>query len=244
VTGVLYNSNYLGGFCLYHGFRPLVDGRWEVYDPAVLTRIFEAPFKPDVWEWLVSSYGVGGAVLMHASPEAAALLPSLGRDPRWRLVYYDNAASFWLRVAAGQIPPPADISTFPASVGKGWRIEDFLATSAFFRLVGAPATALTCLEQGALLQEKRELVLEKIGQVQLDLGKTADSEQTFLRLLQVNGRNTAAMNELAFIAYGRGDLQRAASYLRRALQLKPGDPDIRANYERLVNDSRFTTGGK
>ena len=97
-TGQLYNPNPLGGFCLYHGFLPLTDGRWEVYDENVLEKIRVAPYDQGTWEWLVTTHNIRGVILRRGQfGEAAALYPRLKRDGMFQLVYYDNVCTFWLR---------------------------------------------------------------------------------------------------------------------------------------------------
>jgi tetratricopeptide (TPR) repeat protein len=234
VGGQIYNSNQLGGFCLYHGIRPLVDGRWEVYDPAELERVFAAPFDPQAWDRLVAAYDIGGALLHHDSPEARGLLPQLSRDPRWRLVWYDETASFWARLdRAGTKPPPAAATGATAALHPR-RIEEYLFLGTFFRLTGAPQTGLPFLERALALGERREAVLELLGQSQSDLGRLTEAEATFRTLLAENRRSVAALNELAFLAYARGDRDAALDLLRRALAIRPDDRDVRANYERIT----------
>jgi hypothetical protein len=97
-TGQVYNPNPLGGFCLYHGFLPLTDGRWEVYDQSVYERIRVAPADQAQWEWLVRTYNIKGVILRRGqSGETTALYPRLKKDNLFRLVYYDDVCSFWLR---------------------------------------------------------------------------------------------------------------------------------------------------
>ncbi|HEY6839392.1 MAG TPA: tetratricopeptide repeat protein, partial [Geobacteraceae bacterium] len=234
VRGQLYNGNYLGGFCLYHGIRPLVDGRWEVYDESTLKMVFAAPFDEVEWRRLIATYDVGGVLLLHDSPEARGLLPRLHGDPLWRLVYYDKAASFWMRTDRGSLPPAADVAALPAGAASPRRIEEYLALATFYRLTAVPQSSLRCLDATLALGEKRETVLEQLGRAQSDLGRSAEAEETFRTLLAEHKTNISALNELAFLAYGRGDLARAEAYLRRALAIRPQDADIRANYERIV----------
>jgi hypothetical protein len=96
-SGQVYNDVMLGGFCLYHGFLPLVDGRWEVYDGSVLKKIFDAPFDKDTWEWLVATYQINGVILQNGTAETLALIPKLLSEQKFRMVYADDFFSFWLR---------------------------------------------------------------------------------------------------------------------------------------------------
>lgn len=235
--GQVLNSNTLGGFYLYHGFPrriPLADGRWEVYDPHVLAWIRDAPRDHERWQRLVSTFDIRGILLQHASPEARALLPALPGDGGWRLVYFDNAASFWMRVDAPGLPPPAEGALPPGPA----RIDDCLMLDLFLRDVRAPELRLRNLERALSLGWRTEVLLERIGSVEIELGRTVDAERTFERLLRKRPHNVTALNELAFLAFGRGDLRRAESLLQRALDADPGNADIRANYARVLEALR------
>lgn len=96
-SGQLYNNDLFGGFCLYHGILPLVDGRWEVYDQEELSTILRAPFDPSAWESVVTRYGITGALLQNGVVETRTLAARFFADGSFKLVYQDTAASFWLR---------------------------------------------------------------------------------------------------------------------------------------------------
>ena len=231
-SGQIYNGNYLGGYCLYHGVRPLVDGRWETYDSTTLKEIMDAPSDPAAFERLVATYRISGILLLHESPEAYPLLPRLAADNRWQPVYLDPAVSFWTRTAGTARAP------LPLPATQPQRIEEYLLLATFYQLVGRHDLALPVLDRGVALGGKREMALEKKGRSLVELGRVPEAEGIYTRLLQENGKNVTALNEMAFLAFQRGDLKGAEGFLRRALQVKPDDPDVRANYERL-----FGAGG-
>lgn len=95
-TGVIYNSNRLGGFCLYNGFLPMIDGRWEVYDPNMLSILLEAPLNTYQWDALIAQYGILGVLLENGMPETKALVSRFVQDGSFRQVYGDSVASFWI----------------------------------------------------------------------------------------------------------------------------------------------------
>lgn len=96
-SGQIYNANYLGGYCLYYGFRPLIDSRWEVYDESILARINMAVANPQEWEWLVTTYNIKGILLPNWNTQYEEVYYRINFDPRWRLAYEDAAALFWVR---------------------------------------------------------------------------------------------------------------------------------------------------
>jgi hypothetical protein len=97
MKGHLYSGNYLGGFFLYHGIMPLVDGRWEVYDQRTLSRIIYAPLNDEDWNWLLQTYDIRSIALLHGAQETKAIIPRLIYDGSWQRVYEDSASSLWRR---------------------------------------------------------------------------------------------------------------------------------------------------
>lgn len=99
-SGQIYNNDLFGGYCLYHGILPLVDGRWEVYDQQELTTILRAPYDQAAWEWVLERYAIKGALLHNGAVETRALVMRFFADNSFQLVYQDNISSFWLRTAS------------------------------------------------------------------------------------------------------------------------------------------------
>lgn len=232
-TGQIYNANYLGGFLLYHGYLPLTDGRWELYDPKELDRIFAAPLDSGALNYLLTRYAVTGILMQHTAAEAAPLIPKLAADPSWRLVYLDHAASFWQRSNLRASLPAVPLDRPPAVIRSGARVEEYLMLATFYRLVGSWNAAETVARQGLALGGKRQELLSLLGSVQREAGRAGDSETTFRLLLKEFPRNAEALNELAFFAYARGDASSALRYLKQAAAVSPGNAGIRANIERI-----------
>lgn len=230
----VFNSNTIGGFYLFHGFPkrlPLTEGRWTAYDEATVTRILAAPSDPSSWQWVVRTYGIEALVLQHASPEASALLPRLPRDPLWRLVWYDHAASLWLRSDRWGHVPAAELARGIDLPAPG-RVDDGLILDLFYARTGALFPRIRNLERAVAFGYRREELLLRLGRLQME-ARLPEAERTFQLLAAESPRNAQALSELAFFAASRGDLAGASALLRRALELSPGDPDIRANYERV-----------
>jgi len=234
--GQILNSNTLGGFYLYHGYPqrlPLTDGRWETYDRPTLDAILQPAGNPDLWQRLISTYDIRGILLQHASPEARALLPTLPRDPQWRLVYYDYAASFWMRTDTAGLPPAINLSMNAALPPQPTRVDDCLILDLFLRQAGANELRLQNLERATSFGWQTERLLAAVGLLQMQLGRLQEAEQTFLLLSRKYPRNTTALNELAYLAYRRGDLAVAESLLGEALKITPDDANTIANIQRI-----------
>jgi hypothetical protein len=194
--GQVFNSNSLGGYYLYHRYPtgiPLTDGRWEIYDPAVLQMILESPGLPFFWSKVLETYDIRGILLQHVSPEATALLPHLSRDPRWRLVYLDYAASFWIPRDASAIAEAIDLSK-TVLLPEPSAIFDCMMLDSFLRGVQAGEARIANLRRALSFGRSEEFILEQIGLEQARLGRMGDADETFRTLRSRFPRNEIALS--------------------------------------------------
>lgn len=232
--GTIYNSGSLGGFALYHGYIPMIDGRWEVYDGKTLSWLLSVPFSDVEWQRMVSRYGVKGVLLQHMSPEAIAILPRISKDRSWRLAYVDLAASFWIYSENGTFPFEtyrAPKNTVPQ------RVESYLMLSDFYRLTGERNVARSIIQEAISRGHDKLNILESMGRLQVELGLMAEAEQTYKRIILKHNKNISSLNELAFLCYSRGDLNSAENYLNAALEIDSDDNNTKANY-RMILDAK------
>ncbi len=233
--GNVLNSNTLGGFYLYWGYPgrlPLTDGRWEVYEPRALEEVLRDSRRPGAWRRVVARYGIRGLLLAHTSPEAAAIVPEVARDRRWRLVYLDTAASFWVLTSAYPGVPEVDLGD-PGRLPRPRRPDDGLILGRFLALLGRPELEIENIRRTLALGGPRARLLGRLGSLELERGRLDAAERAFERLLALEPENVAALNELAFIAYREGRLERAQRLLERAVALRPEDRAMRENLERV-----------
>jgi hypothetical protein len=230
----VFNSNSLGGWYMEVGWperRPLTEGRWTAYDETEIERILSVPTDPVAFEALVRRYRIGGVLLAHTSPESRALVPRLIRDPAWRLVWLDAAASFWLPESAAGLPPRIDPESAPLPVVL--RPDDGLILEAFLADAGTVAPRTENLRRTAELGWRREELLERRAHLLLEAGRMEEAEGAFRELTERFPKNAGAWNERAFFAFRRGDAAGAEECLARSLSIDPGNSEVRANLERV-----------
>ncbi len=235
--GPLWNSNDLGGFVLFSSFPamlPLSDGRWEIYDPQEIEAILASPASPALWTRLAQHYGVKGVLLSHGSREATGLLPYLSHAPDWHLDYLDAAASFWVKDEAASHAPSASANLAASARGtKPARVADALHLDHYFELTGDLDGRIQNLKSALAFGERQPEILPLLAGLLLSRGELAASEAAWNQYLQLRPDDPAALNELAFFAYNRGDRARALHLLEKAVQLSPNDASARENLKRL-----------
>lgn len=95
-TPVLNEYNF-GGFLIFHGVRPFIDGRAELYGDKFLAEYAELvrPNRERIVQTL-EQRGIQWALLNAASPARTAMEAL----PGWRLLYADKIAAVYAHAAA------------------------------------------------------------------------------------------------------------------------------------------------
>ncbi len=95
---LVLNALHYGGYLLFHGARPLVDGRADqVYPEPLLRDAIEATRDEATFDRLDRRYRFG-ALFLDGRPEQRAAR-FLARRPEWALVHWDDRALVYLRTA-------------------------------------------------------------------------------------------------------------------------------------------------
>jgi len=107
----VFNDDLLGGLVLWrHPTQPVfVDGRMQVYPPAIFGAYEGALADPGTFAALAARWGITAAVLYHPAPGRLELAARIARLPGWRLAYLDGGGVVLLADGA----PPGD----PAGLG-------------------------------------------------------------------------------------------------------------------------------
>lgn len=231
--GQMFTSNHIGGFYLYHGYPgriPFTDGRWEIYDLAIFPEIRRAAASPQLWREFAARHAIDGMLLQHTTSEAALMLPWLRTSPDWKLVYLDAAASCWLPADA---PVPA-LGLDPAGpLPAAARLDDCLILDLFYQQAGADRLRVRNLERALTYGRRTEQLLTSLGQTLVKMARYDEAATLFERLHREYPRNLVALNELAFVAFQRGDAAAARQFLQRALEIDPHNAEAAANLARL-----------
>jgi len=89
----VFNDYGFGGYLIFKGIRPFVDGRADLYGDEFLARNLAAEESPDAFRAIAAAYGIRWALLRTGSPAAGFLATLAG----WRLLYSDPVAVVYVR---------------------------------------------------------------------------------------------------------------------------------------------------
>jgi hypothetical protein len=97
-AGPILNDYQFGGYLIFTGIAPFVDGRAELYGSPFLLRFRQAVTlaNPPALEELLSDHRIGATLLAPTTPAVAWL----DRDPNWKRLYADDIAVVHTRIEA------------------------------------------------------------------------------------------------------------------------------------------------
>lgn len=111
----------------------------------------------------------------------------------------------------------------PGSVGARLAMIDFLARG------GDPDAARAAAREANVAIPRNAAILEALGRAYLALGETSQAITTFNELATVQPDSTHPLIQLASAHFAARRIDASLSVLRKALALKPGDPDVLRN---------------
>ncbi len=209
----LYNDLSTGGYLAWG--RPLgtgvyFDGRLEVYDDQFFANYLAHQKQPALWQDHADEMGFQTVFLYHWYSSQRPLLRWLLRDRRWALVYFDENTVVFIRRDGNE-----------ALVQR--------VAQRFASLQESHGRALLETTSSWQWPLERVQALRVYGSV-LDFMGRHDEAMTFLSRALELGPSSKAQGVLAVrlgqYHAGRGELEQARWYLRRAEQADPGNPRI------------------
>ena len=121
------------------------------------------------------------------------------------------------------------------------------AQQSYNKLIAAGAAELQKGEYGAARSAFEEAVRLKgddpagrfgLGLAYFHLREDRLAEQELSRVIELNPRETTAFQVLGELSYRNDDLERAAGYWEKAVELNPGDEKLRARLDRIRKEHR------
>jgi len=217
ITGNVINDHIWGSFIIWNswpGLKPYIDGRffhkqfYDEYYPLMAGR--------PGWEQVLDKYGITIAVLAYSPDRNPRLNDRLFVHPRWRLVYWDDAALVYLKdsetnrraleLSANDLLNP-DRDLFPELDGKSPVVIRRLSEIAErnLRSAGDSAKALVVAANSLLA-----------------LGEYGRARERFeAALAHLDPPDPRVYYQIALCYRAEGDLAMTEQYLMRSLELVP-----------------------
>lgn len=234
-VGPVFNSQSLGGYYAFHGHPrriPFYDGRFDAYQAADLLKVRAVVGSGTItikqWRDFSEMHDFKGVLLEHGSAEAIELLPLLPRDRFWRLVYLDNAASFWIRDNYPLLPPEISVEQ---AADLALRVDFFQARELdqFFEKTGMFTDQRLLLLEQTTKNRDDLYSLQLLATLQMKNGSYEKADQTLKRLLILNPSSRTNLISLAQIAVMHDDVDSAEKYILMALNHYPDDQNLKEN---------------
>lgn len=212
----LYNDLTAGGYLVWD--RPVpggvfIDGRLEVYDRDFFATYIDGLLSPAAWRRDADRFGIQSALVFHRWSSRQNLVAALLRDPRWALVYHDEAAILFVRKEGNEALVAAAQSRFA---------ERYARNLATLRASATPAWRWPA--------EKVE-ALEGYAKLHFMIGRGDVGLALSDRLLGIGlpaRREAAVRLRAARYLAGVGRSAEAKEHLRRAGLRDPGNQGVKA----------------
>jgi hypothetical protein len=123
--GRIFNDDSVGGLLLWRhpGVPVFIDGRMQVYPPAVFAAYEAALTDPSTFPALAARWGITAAVLYHPGPGRLELAGRIARLPGWRVAYVDGSGVVLLADGVSAGDPAGVDDPIPLPTGVLARLE-------------------------------------------------------------------------------------------------------------------------
>lgn len=219
-----------GGYYMYRLgslYRPLFDGRWEVYDQKKLFDLYRALSRPSDYLRMLAPYGINVYVVDHRLPMNLRLLRYLYRSTEWKLIFADGRSALFLR----RIPGNERFAELPPE-----RIADFPEVDPGTVARQNPQSVMNLLidldEKEAAMEVARRILEAVPGDRQVaeiyvaDLvqgGRLKTAEEVIDRFFAAGDISAELLSQRAFLRMQQGDPEGALAAMKEAVRLRPGN---------------------
>jgi tetratricopeptide (TPR) repeat protein len=242
-VGTIFSADHQGGYLiwmLYPRFRPYMDTRLVLRTPQEYGEYLGLAENPQRFDAFQRRHRFSHAILPIGYPDRyLGLVAHLYGSSEWKLIFTDGSEALFAHAAVTR-EPSWDLSS-PATTD---RIAADLARrfAASSRLQQAALLQLATLELATGAWPQAERILSRIdasaepnidpraslglrARARLAADDTAGAQRLAEQLLGVDGDDPRSLDLMAAVLLRRGQWQRAAVLIRRALALDPFDPE-------------------
>jgi len=255
LDGNLFNSYEDGNYLLFARYpqnRVFIDGRVDVYGPAMLHVYAAVAHAEPGWQKVLAGYSVEICVLPTHSATESRLLAALQSSPEWALVDWDDLSAIYVKRTPGREaflarahiysvrpddfdPAVLDSPSRLASAEQEYRAaleEDPNCALAAYSLGRCLIESGRQAEAAALLEKALALGLHQhlpdahlaLSALYMQAGHTASALSHCLQARDLSPGDWKILWNLSMIYEKKGDLESALSSAREALRLQPDLP--------------------
>jgi tetratricopeptide (TPR) repeat protein len=236
VGGSVFCADHHGGYLiwqLYPRFRPYIDTRLVLRSADEYATYLRLADEPERFDAFQARHGFAYVVLPVLFPERyQRLIAHLYESAEWKLLYTDGSEVLFGRreltrdVAEQRVSEVADARQIMAELQQ--RYAGLPKVHAAARL--SLSTLLGALGQfEAARSVLRDLDTPEAHSLEARLrfaaGELEEAQQLARRALQADRDDVRSLNLMALIAVRRGDAGEGVGFLRRALRVRPFDPE-------------------
>ena len=238
LRGRLFNSVRYGGYLIWKGQRPMIDGRLVLRSAQQFSEHLLLTEEPASFDRYRDVHDVRLVLLPTAYPDRyLGLVRHLYQHPRWTLLYTDGSSTLFAydsELPAVDLDDSSTVDAIRDELKRRYRSASLVTNRAALHL----ATLLA--EVGALAQARRVLRPQSdsaaqalMARVHFLAGDVAAAERVSQRLLEQDPRDVDSLDLLALIAHEQDDQQKAISLAQRSLQIDPFGRRPRQLLERI-----------
>jgi len=260
VAGPFFNNLDIGGMFLWEMYpaeKVFIDARLEVNSAEALSEYRRAMVDPNAFAGLAERYALNAVIISHTSQDGLYLMPILGHNPQWALVYLDPIAAVFVRsvranaavirkhainIARDRIEPFAPNDTLNERgprwlkkvMGKMSAANDVEAQNRFnlglvYYVMGLARPAIEHLKAGLELMPSSAEGHYNLGLTYGRMGRSDTATRYYKKAIELDPRHSDAHTNLGKIYDSRGLDEEAEEEFKRAIRWAGADPVPRYN---------------
>jgi tetratricopeptide (TPR) repeat protein len=217
----MVDGGYLG-WKLYPDYRPMIDGRLEIFGAERFASLFCSP--PQRFQKLDRQYAFGSVLIHHSHDRWQALGIWLSQSSDWELRFVDDTAAVFVRASGApqERKKPVELG-YPARPGEanGDEVRMLTARVDVLSGLGEHGLALAQLDRAARLDPDLANVSINRAVLTIKSGDFSAATEHLERALLDDPDDPILRVTIAGIYRNHGRVSRADALLRTALELDP-----------------------
>ena len=242
INGNMLNDNGIGGYLIWRlapDRKVFVDGRWEVYGKNFMDRYKEALTDINSYLALTQKYDINYIILSHISMESRRLLTSLYKNEKWKLVFFDDTASIFIKNRQENmeiiknnhvdfslmVPKDVDLAIKNENIGELRQDyeNNYFCKGLFFFSTEHYKNSEYEFRRALLINPLDFRAYNNLGNTYQKTGDSARAVDAYMKCLKVSPGFIEAIINLANLYSISGSYSQAISYYNAAIKIQPNN---------------------